>query len=205
MTKVFSGLSSSMNLVSGMDLEDLGEEIERKFEGDGGGKRGGRGPSRSKTNAAIASSNIEDAEIARRKETEDRVIKSLLHFPKSDNPEVNQKNIERYMDWLLKSFEFNEPYIRTEDLDYSQHKAGGPGGQNVNKVANAVLYKHMVTGLFANAKESRNTIENRTEASAILYEKLQNLINDWKVVLNGIEREKQGEAVKTFILKSQEK
>lgn len=204
MPKVFSISNSSINLESG-DLEELGENIEDGLRGDGGGKRGGKGPSRSKTNAAISSSNFENAENSRREEAEDRVIKLLDHFPKSDNSEVNQKNIDKYTDWLLKSLEFNKPFIRTDDLHYSQYKAGGPGGQNVNKVANAVLYKHTITGLYANAKDSRNTIENRNEASATLYAKLRYLIKDWKVVLNGIEEEKQGEAVKTFILKSQEK
>lgn len=204
MVKVLSISNSSINLTAD-DLEDFGEKIEEELRGNGGGKRDRGGPSRSKTNAAIAKSNIEDAEISRRKEAEDKVVTSLEHFPKSDNPEVNQRNIDRYTDWLLKSLEFNEPHIKTEDLDYSQYKAGGPGGQNVNKVANAVLYKHTITGLFANAKVSRNTIENRNEAAAILYERLQDLIKDWKMVLNGIEKERQGEAVKTFILKSQEK
>jgi hypothetical protein len=199
MPRVFSISNSSI------DLEDLGENIEEQLSGNKGGKRGGRGPSRGKTNAAVAKSNVQNAENSRRKEAEEEVIKSLDHFPKSDNPEINQKNIDKYADWLLKSFEFDEPYIKTEDLDYSQFKAGGPGGQNFNKVSNAVLYKHLPTGIFANAKESRNTIENRNEASTILYEKLQDLIKDWKVVLGGIEKQNQEEAVKTFIQKSQEK
>jgi len=204
MAKVLSISNLSINLPAD-DLEEFGEKIEEELRGDGGGKRGGGGPSRSKTNAVIAESNIENAEIARRIGAKDKIVKSLEHFPKSDNLEVNQRNIDRYANWLLKSLEFNEPYIKTEDLDYSQFKAGGPGGQNVNKVANAVLYKHTITELFANAKESRNTIENRNEAAAILYKRLQDLIKDWKIVLNGIEKEKQGEAIKIFILKSQER
>lgn len=163
------------------------------------GKSGGVG---SKTLKAARNEEISNSQKRRIKESEDKIIKSLEHFPKDINKEVNDKNIDDYCSWLIKSLDLGEPFVETKDLDYSQFSASGPGGQNVNKVANAVLYKHKITGLFANSRDSRNTIENRNHAADSLYKDLKILINDWGVALSDIPSDKLESAIKTFIDKA---
>jgi hypothetical protein len=173
----------------------------------GGGKKGGSNnqlDTGGKTFNSIRKEEVSNSQNRRRKESEDKIIKSLEHFPKEDHKEVNEKNIDKYCSWLIKSIEIGEPVIETKDLHYGQYSAKGPGGQNVNKVANAVLYKHLITGLFANSKDSRNTLENRDHASSSLYEDLKIVVDDWKVVLSDIPSKNWDSAIKTFIKNSLE-
>lgn len=193
---------------SDADLEALGEEIEEEFNKvERGGRGGGRskGEKGKKTFKAIARISVENATKKRRETSENFVKKTLIHFPLSDNKEVNHQKVGEYADWLIESLKMKEPFIKISDLEYSQFKSGGPGGQNVNKVANAVLYRHKPTGLFANSKDSRNTIENRNHAAEVLYENLQDLVSNWTLVLNGIEEKDWKEAITTFVEKFQEK
>ncbi|NMB91902.1 peptide chain release factor-like protein [candidate division WWE3 bacterium] len=175
------------------EASSLGDEIVTSISG---GKSGGIG---GKTLKAVKDEEISNSQKKRLKEAEDKIIKSLEHFPKDINKEVNDKNIDKYCSWLIKSLDLGEPFVETKDLDYSQFSAGGPGGQNVNKVANAVLYKHKITGLFANSRDSRNTIENRNHAADSLYEDLKILIDDWRVALSDIPSNKLEDVIRIFI------
>jgi protein subunit release factor B len=51
--------------------------------------------------------------------------------------------------------------LREEDLQESFCRAGGPGGQNVNKVNTAVLLVHLPTGLQVRAQTARTQEQNR--------------------------------------------
>ncbi|HEX4639543.1 MAG TPA: peptide chain release factor-like protein [Chthoniobacterales bacterium] len=51
--------------------------------------------------------------------------------------------------------------MRDVDLDESFARSGGPGGQNVNKVATAVTLRHRPTGLSVTVQDSRSQAVNR--------------------------------------------
>ena len=67
--------------------------------------------------------------------------------------------------------------IREEDLEESFVRSGGPGGQNVNKVATCVVLKHVPTGLAVKCQRDRSQAMNRYFARRILVERLESQIH----------------------------
>ena len=63
--------------------------------------------------------------------------------------------------------------LREEDLEESFVRSGGPGGQNVNKVATCVLLRHGPSGLEVKVQRERSQALNRFLARRILIEKLE--------------------------------
>lgn len=58
--------------------------------------------------------------------------------------------------------------LTSKDFDFETFRSSGPGGQNKNKVNSAVRCRHRETGLFAEAKESRDQKTNKINAFARL-------------------------------------
>ena len=69
------------------------------------------------------------------------------------------------------------PLLKPEDLEEKFTLGSGPGGQAVNRTANAVFLKHLPTGLWVKCHQTRSIEKNRKIARELLATRLDNHIN----------------------------
>lgn len=93
--------------------------------------------------------------------------------------------------------------IKEEDLEWSFMRAGGAGGQSVNKTNSAVRLVHKPSGLVINSRTERKQAQNRQIALELLRAQLWQIEEDKKQAALGdarsnIGRNMRAEKIKTY-------
>lgn len=69
------------------------------------------------------------------------------------------------------------PKLLEEDLEEDFVRGSGPGGQNINKTSNAVVLRHIPTGIVIKCHQTRSLDKNKQIARELLVQRLDALLN----------------------------
>ena len=179
-----------------IDPEELEEAIERaQFRSGGGGRksRPDEGFGLEKKGKKVKEKISEEArknseKLSSAKRTVVEKIQNLLE--RESNPALF-KGVRNYFEWVrygllaLSEEGQKQQIMEDQNLRADFMRASGPGGQNVNKTSSAVSIRHNPSRIFLKEMGSRTQSENLERARKRMFEKLEDHLNKWRLVVGG--------------------
>jgi hypothetical protein len=172
---------------SNTDLNEIEEEFEAQMRRRYGDSSSGKKHSNhhgNKTREFIKEEQAHNAQINRSHSAEERIFEILVHFPDFDNKDLEDKFVDRYLNWLKSCFDEKKLVMEpSHDFEIKFNRSSSNGGQNVNKTETAARITHIITNVQVKNEEYSDQSDNRKEAFKLILERLKQHLVDWKEYL----------------------